>query len=119
MTDATINLLKETYTKNDFGVDSATTTSRTVFCSTKSVSRADFYKAGQIGLALDFVFVTDPVNYEGETILEYEGVRYDITRVYQSSLNTLEIYAGHKVGVTSPILEVNNGLNEGDKQDTN
>lgn len=115
MTDATINLLKEIYTRNDFGVDSATVTSRTVFCSTKSVSRADFYRAGQIGLALDFVFVTDPINYEGETILEYEGVKYDITRVYKASQNTLEIYAGHKVGVTSPVLEVTNGLNEGNQ----
>lgn len=100
MTDAVISLVKEVYTQNDFGLDLTTESSRTVFCSTRSVNRADFYAAGQIGLALDYVFITNPVNYQGEKILEYQGERYEISRTYQVSPDTLEIYAGHKVGVT-------------------
>lgn len=99
MTDTAITLIKETYTQNNFGVDIPTETSRTVLCSLKSVARSDFYAAGQAGFALDHVFVTDPINYDGEQIAEFNGKRYEITRVYQASANSLEIYAGHKVGV--------------------
>ncbi len=101
MRDAIITLVKEVHTKNDFGVDSTTSTTRTVYCSSKSVNRADFYAAGQIGLALDHVFITNPANYDGERILVYLGERYEITRTYQASADVLEIYAGHKVGVSS------------------
>lgn len=101
MRDAIITLVKEEHYKNDFGVDSTTSTTRTVYCSSKSVNRADFYGAGQIGLELNYVFITNPVNYDGERILVYNGERYEITRVYQASDDVLEIYAGHKVGVAS------------------
>lgn len=99
MRDTTIALISEVHSRNDFGVDLTTETSRTVFCELKSVSRADFYSAGQAGLALDHVFVTDPVNYDGERIVEYLGDRYEVTRIYQASIDCLEIYVGHKVGV--------------------
>lgn len=99
MTDTIIALIKEQHSQNDFGADITTETSRTVFCSLKSVSRSDFYAAGQAGFALDHVFVTDPINYDGEQIAEFNGKRYEITRVYQASVDSLEIYAGHKVGV--------------------
>lgn len=99
MNDTTIVLIHEEHEKNDFGVDLTTETSRTVFCELKSVGRADFYSAGQAGLALDHVFVTDPVNYRGERIVEYLGDRYEVTRTYQASIDRLEIYVGHKVGL--------------------
>ena len=99
MNDAVLTLIQETHSRNDYGVDITTETSRTVFCSLKSVNRSDFYSAGQAGFALDHVFVTDPINYNGEQLAEYLGTRYEITRVYQASIDKLEIYAGHKVGV--------------------
>ena len=99
MNDTVITLVKQEYSKNDFGAPIPVETSRDVFCSLKSVGRSDFYAAGQAGLALDHVFITDPVNYDGEQIIVYLGVRYEVTRTYQSSANTLEIYVGHKVGV--------------------
>lgn len=101
MTDTVINLIAETHTRNEYGVDITTETARKVFCSLKSVSRSDFYAAEQTGLALDHVFITNPVNYHGERIVEYQGNRYEITRTYQPSSDSLEIYAGHKVGVFS------------------
>lgn len=99
MRDTTIALIREVHSKNDFGVPLTTEFSREVFCELKSVSRADFYSAGQAGLALDHVFVTDPINYNGERIVEYLGDRYEVTRTYEASIDSLEIYAGHKVGV--------------------
>ena len=102
--DATITLIGESFTKNDIGIAVASETRTDVFCSVRSVSRNDFYRAGEIGLALSYVFVTNPVNYSGEQLLEYNGERYGIIRTYQPSLDRLELYAGYKVGV-------DNGLN--------
>lgn len=102
--DATITLIGESFTKNDIGITVATETKTDVFCSVRSVSRNDFYRAGEIGLALSYVFITNPVNYSGEQLLEYNGERYGIIRTYQPSLDRLELYAGYKVGV-------DNGLN--------
>lgn len=99
MTDTVIYLIAETHARNDFGADVTTETRRKVFCSLKSVGRSEFYAAEQIGLALDHVFITNPINYKGERIVEYQGDRYEVTRTYQPTNDTLEIYAGHKAGV--------------------
>lgn len=99
--DATITLIGESFTKNDIGIAVASETRTEVFCSVRSVSRNDFYRAGEIGLALSYVFITNPVNYSGEQLLEYNGERYGIIRTYQPSLDHLELYAGYKVGVDS------------------
>lgn len=101
MKDTVITLIGITYHKNSSGVDIAVETEREVYVGLKSVGRSDFYAAGQAGLALDHVFVTDPINYNGEQEVEYLGERYEVTRTYQSSSNVLEIYVGHKAGVFS------------------
>lgn len=99
--DAVITLISETYTKNAEGVDIPTESSTDVFCKVQSVSRSDFYRAGEMGIALSYVFITNPVNYNGEKIVSYNGNRYGVTRTYQPSLDRLEIYAGYKAGVDS------------------
>lgn len=96
-----IDLIAEVYSKNDLGVVSASESKRTVFCSSRSVSRADFYAADQAGLALSHVFVTDPVNYNGERLLEYHGERFAIVRTYHARQDVLEIYTGYRVGVAN------------------
>lgn len=102
--DTVIKLIRTEYQQNDLAVDSPVETERDVLCRVRSVSRSDFYSAGQFGLALDHVFIINPVNYAGEKILEYNGERYGIERTYQARQDEMELYAGHKVGVA-------NGLN--------
>ena len=56
---------------------------RQVFCHVRSVSRAEFYKAGRNGLNPALIFVVFHAEYQGETLLEYRGQRYAIYRTYQ------------------------------------
>lgn len=98
MVDAVITLISKTITQNSVGANVETESKREIFCKVSSVGRSDFYQAAQAGHDLSYVFTTDPVNYAGETDLEYNGERYGITRTYQTGLNSLEIYAGTKVG---------------------
>lgn len=101
--DTVITLVSEVYAKNDFGVDSATEESRTVLCRSRSVSRTDFFSAGQMGLSIEHVFLIQPVNYNGEKIVIFNGNRYSVLRTYQASEDELEIYVGYKAGVTNVV----------------
>ena len=107
--DGVITLVKKSYERNAAGGLIWTETERDVFCSIKSVSRAEFYAAAQSGIPPTYVFTTNPVNYEGEDTLIYGGHRYGITRTYTSSLDEIELYAGYIPGENK---EISNGSNE-------
>ena len=96
--DSVITLVKKTYGRNAAGGIVVTETTRDVFCSVDSVRRNDFFEAAQIGMDLQFVFKTNPVNYDGEDTLIYEGMRYGIQRTYFASNDVIELYAGLVVG---------------------
>lgn len=99
MFDSVIKLISKTMSRNAVGANVETETEREVFCSVDYVGRADFYQAAQAGLDLSLVFITHPSNYAGEKEIEYEGKRYAVTRTYQKDLETMELYAGEKVGL--------------------
>lgn len=63
--------------------DDATETARQVFCDVRSVTRAEFYRAKEIGVEPTFIFVlSNFAEYNGEKIAVYEGARYRIVRTY-------------------------------------
>lgn len=97
--DGEITLISESYTKNADRAVVRTETKKTIMCRIQSVSRGEFYSAAQAGLDVAYVFVINPINYNAEKVVEYEGKRYGVTRVYQSSPDRMEIYTGLKVGV--------------------
>lgn len=63
--------------------DNWTPSTRTVYCTIKSVTRAEAYAAMSAGLAPSIVFVlADYAEYKNEKICEYKGQRYRIIRSY-------------------------------------
>lgn len=98
MIDAKITLIARTPSQADSGAPIYDYVGHDVFCSVRSVGMNEFYAASQAGLDVQYVFETNPANYEGEDTLVYEGEEYGIVRTYMKSLDVLEIYAGSKVG---------------------
>lgn len=98
MIDALITLIKRFPSQNEYGAPEYEYVGHDVFCSVSSVGKNEFYEAAQAGLDVQYVFRTNPANYEGEDTLMYEGAEYGIVRTYMASLDVLEIYAGLKVG---------------------
>ena len=98
MIDTTITLIMETVTKNAYGAPVSTKSEREIFCKCKSVTSSEFYNGQQAGLSLAYVFETNPINYQGEKELIYDGEVYSIIRTYRANLDTLELHAGLKVG---------------------
>ncbi len=83
---------------------------REVFARVESVSRAEFFAAGQNGMRPDMRFTIFAGEYLGETICEYEGVRYAVYRTYYvPGTDDLEIYVHREAGVHS-------GAQDGDGQ---
>lgn len=98
--DTTITLIKETEQPNQYGHLVKTEVSRPgILCRVRDAYKSEFTSGQQSGLAEQYVFLTHPANYQGEKILEYDGVRYAITRPYKQSADVLELHAGLKVGV--------------------
>ena len=95
----TIKLIKETYTTDLIGQRVPTETAKEYIAEVDSVSRSEFYQAGQIGLTPEYRFKLNKLAYNGEKIVEYNGIRYGVYRTYESSPYTIELYVERKGGV--------------------
>lgn len=66
---------------------------RTVFCGVRSVRYREFYASYATDYHPELVFVlADYLDYDGETLAEYQGQRYRILRTYRTGL-ALELTA--------------------------
>lgn len=68
--------------KREYGRDDA---KREVFCGIRSIGRVEFYQSS----ATDFhpelkLILADYLDYDGETLADYNGQRYRIIRTYRA-----------------------------------
>lgn len=74
------------------GDEDKSATQTEVFCRVKSVGMREKYKAKQVGIEPELIFVlADYYDYSGETELEYEGLKYSVIRTYKNDENEMEI----------------------------
>ena len=70
-------LIKRTYGKPD--------TARQVFCGFRSVGMKEFYAANGSDFHPELkLTLTDYLDYEGETLVDYNGKRYRVLRTYRT-----------------------------------
>lgn len=93
-----INLIGTTKTQDDYGVWHEATESRRVFCNVQSVTRNEFFEGGRNGLNPQYVFTVFFADYDGETMVEFEGQTYAVYRTYRRRNDTLELYVERKGG---------------------
>lgn len=97
----TIKLLSTEYEEDELGQKVPHETEREVFARVESVSRAEFFDAGRIGIKPSWkVTLTFAEDYEGEELAEYDGKRYAIYRTYQTTGGGVELYLRPEAGVT-------------------
>lgn len=96
--DHVIRLVATTTVKDEYGVDRTVKTARDVFCKVRSASRAEFFDGGRNGLNPEYSFVMFAADYQGETIVEYEGKTYSVYRTYRTDADYIEIYVERKGG---------------------
>ena len=102
MIDDVITLVKETITGIDqYGNEVKTPVEREVFCKVRSVTRNEFYSAAVSNLRPEYIFIlSDYMDYEGETVVKYNGVLYSVIRTYRNTedLNAIELTVERKYG---------------------
>lgn len=81
-----LTLIKQTTGgSDDYGDPVTQETTREVLGQLSSVGQTEFYQAHGVGLKPELKFVlADYLDYEGETLVEYEGQRYRVLRTYRS-----------------------------------
>lgn len=67
-----------------------------VLCAPLSVSRTEFYSAAQAGLNPTNVFEINGFEYNGESLVEFEGVKYSVIRSYQTDYETVQLTCERK-----------------------
>ena len=72
---------------------------RQIFCQVDSVSRAEFFSAGQIGLKPEYRFTVFFGDYDDEELVEYNGQVYSVYRTYHARKDELELYVTRKEGI--------------------
>ena len=97
--ESTCDLINKVMSTDSVGYPTATETKTTVFCKIKSINRNEFFDAGKAGIVPEYQFSINALEYSGQRELEYNGVRYGIYRVYEST-DYIDLYAEYKGGVS-------------------
>lgn len=94
-------LITNEYEKDAIGQRIPKPQKRGIFCETKSIRRDEFYNAGEKGIKVArHILVTPKVNYEGESIIEYDGKPYTIYRTYEvPGSDDIELYLEDRSGL--------------------
>lgn len=92
------NLITTSYSVDAIGQQVPVETVRQVYCNIRSVSRSEWQSGGVLGLKPELQITMFTHDYEGEEIVEVEGVRYGIYRTYLTENESLELYLERKVG---------------------
>lgn len=92
-----LDLLTTEEGTNDNGFEQINIKSRrTVFANKKDVRQSEFYQAATQGIKLDTMFAIRSVEYNGEKILEHDGIRYNIIRTYDKNGELTELICSSK-----------------------
>lgn len=93
-------LIGETYEYDVIGQLIPTEVKTEILCHIESIGQREFFSAGQYGINSDLKIVTQAVNYNNESIVEYNGARYGIYRTFRkNNSDEIELYCEYKVGL--------------------
>lgn len=91
--DDILTLISEAYTKNTIGVEVPTETTTDVWAHKRSITRAEWFEGARNGLNPSMVLITPRVNYSGQKLALWQGVRYFIYRTYSAdNSDDIELY---------------------------
>lgn len=96
--DDVCELISVTVIQDELGQDIETELPRQAFCSKLSVSRAEFFAAGQAGLKPQLLLVVDSDEYDKEQKIICEGKNYIVYRDFMRADGYTELYCEVRAG---------------------
>jgi len=70
-----------------------------IFCCSLSISLGAYHRYGEKGLKPDIILAVHELEYGGEEVMEYEGVRYAITHTYRRVDGLIELTGEERMGL--------------------
>jgi hypothetical protein len=95
---AVINLYADAITYDSLGVAHHNQTARQVFSKVDSITRAEFFDAGRSGLNPEYRITMFFGDYQGESLVGYNGALYSVYRTYKAKTDIIELYVERKGG---------------------
>lgn len=92
------DLLAVTWSQDSIGQFTETVTARTVFGQITSVSRDEFFAAGQNGFKPEYRVTMFGPDYQGERRCLIDNVEYSVYRVYHGRTDSVELYLERRAG---------------------
>jgi SPP1 family predicted phage head-tail adaptor len=81
--DNELTLINLTYLENDMGDSISEEERLDILCAVKSVTRSEHYAAAKNGMKPEIVFVVNQYDYSKQSMVELEGIRYNVIREYR------------------------------------
>lgn len=97
--DHVANLIRTTYKPDAIAQQVPVETKREIFCEVSGIRQSEWFSAGQNGLKPQLMLTVFCDDYEDESLVEVDGVRYGIYRTYPAKHDRLELYLEKKGGV--------------------
>lgn len=95
---ANVKLISQNISYSEIGVPVSTSSTTELIGNFQTVSAQEFYRGGELGIKPEFIIKVWDAEYNGETLLEYDGKRYIIYRTYLASDGRRELYCQKDVG---------------------
>lgn len=83
--DYELDLISATNTQSELGDPIPNETRITVLCDVLSVTRSEYYAAASHNLRPEIVFSVNMYDYEKQSLVEFEGIKYNVIRTYKSN----------------------------------
>ena len=97
-----LTLITQNVTTDEYADRVITETTREVFCEIASIGEKEFYQAHAVGLQPEIKFILpDYYEYQGETYVQHNGVRYKVIRTYRKGYQ-LEITCTREINNHTP-----------------
>lgn len=99
--EGTAYLISHTYEIDEIGQRIPVEIAREILCHIESIGQREFFSAGQNGINSDLKIVTQAVNYQNETQIEFNGTDYGIYRTFRrENSDEIELYCEWKGGIS-------------------
>lgn len=94
-------LVRQTITYDEIGQMVVTEQNRRIYCNVATITRDEFYSAGEVGIRPKWKITTFEADYEYEEYCIYKNTKYHIYRAYVKSNEEIELYLENLVGVAN------------------
>lgn len=103
MANSTVVLVSRKNSQTDqIGNTVSAETEREVFADILSVGANEFFRAGQKGLTPAFLIKVFFGDYEGEELVRFNGITYNVYRTYYNEVeDVVELYLSRKAAMTN------------------